>query len=65
MILNLQQNEGIAHKNCRQKNIEFAMLSQLFYTSTVHGKPSINAHSNVAYTDDYFIYWLEKGVNFF
>jgi len=32
-----------------EKNIEFAMLSQLFCTSGVHRKPSTKAHSNVAY----------------
>ena len=31
------------------KNMEFAMLSRLFYTRTVHRKPSSKAHSNVAY----------------
>ena len=30
--------------------MEFAMLSQLFYTSTVHRKPSGESKSNVAYT---------------
>ncbi len=36
-------------KNFNQKNMEFAMLSRLFYIRTVHRKPSSKAHSNVAY----------------
>jgi len=35
-----KQNLGIAQKIVGDKNMEFAMLSQLFYTSTVHSKPS-------------------------
>ena len=32
------------------KNIEFAMNSHLFYTRTVHNKPSGESKSNVAYS---------------
>jgi len=36
-------------KMLNEKNMEFAMLSRLFYTRTVHRKPSSKAHSNVGY----------------
>jgi hypothetical protein len=45
MILDLKQNYGIAHNKFKLKNVEFAILSQLFYTRTVHRKPSSEAHS--------------------
>ena len=45
-----KQNLGIAQKIVGDKNLEFAMLSQLFYTRTVHRKPpSQGTLSNVAY----------------
>ncbi len=34
-----KQNVGIAQKIVGDKNIEFAMVSQLFYTRTVHSIP--------------------------
>jgi len=33
-----------------EESIEFAMLSRLFYSRTVHREPSSKAHSNVAYS---------------
>jgi len=36
--------------------MEFAMLSQLFYASTVHSKPSGELKSNVAYCRD--VFWI-------
>jgi len=45
------QNVGIAQKIVGDKNIEFAMLSRLFYIRTVHSKPSGELKSNVAYCE--------------
>jgi len=40
--------------------MEFAMLSQLFYTASVHSKPSGESKSNVTYsqllTNDHIIF---------
>ncbi len=44
-----KQNLGIAQRIARDKNMEFAILSQPIYTSTVHSKPSGELKSNVAY----------------
>jgi len=44
-----KQNLGIAQKIVGEQNMEFAVLSQLFYTRTVHSKPSGELKSNVAY----------------
>jgi len=49
MILDLKSNHDIAQQNFKQKNMEFAMPSRLFYPRTVHRKPSSEAHSNVVY----------------
>jgi len=43
MILDLKLNYGIAHTHFERKNMEFAMFSRLFYTRTVHRKPSSKA----------------------
>jgi len=47
MILDLKI-EVLRTKIVDAKNIEFATLSQLLYTSSVHRKPPGKAHSNVA-----------------
>ena len=44
-----KQNLGIAQKIIDDINMEFVMLSQLFYTSTVHSKPSGESKSDVTY----------------
>jgi len=49
IILDLKQNYVLHTKMLNEKNMDFAMLSGLFYTRTVHRKPSSKAHSNVAY----------------
>jgi len=51
MMLNVTQKQmKVLHtKIVDENNIESAMLSQLFYASTLHGMPSSKAHSNVAY----------------
>jgi hypothetical protein len=45
-----KQNLGVAQKKVGDKNCEFAMLSQLFYTRTVDSTPSGESKSNVAYS---------------
>jgi len=44
-----KQNLGIAQKIVGDKNIEFAMLSQLFCARTVRSRPSVELKSNVAF----------------
>ena len=51
MILDLKQNyDGVHTKIVDEKNIEIAMLSQLFYTSTVQRNATYSkAYSSVLY----------------
>ena len=59
-----KQNLGIAQKIIGEKNMKFAILSQPFFTSTVHGKPSGESKSNQSQMEPIGCIWVTMNVKF-